>query len=184
MDQTVHLPIAPVARTYRRSFLRTVVMGIFLTALAVGSLYMNTTLFPELVSLFTDIEHPGAAWLARELGYWLPFIVIAVFQYAVYRGCDRGDGILEREMARSILVMAALVYLVLLPHLYQISEEAIRTALAAGEELPTFENGHYRTVFWENLEWFVRFLIPVGALYLFHSSRATREHDEAAAQSE
>ena len=184
MDQVDNLHITPVARTYRRSILRTVVMGLFLTALAAGSLYMNTTLFPELASFFTDIEHPGAAWLARELGYWLPFVLIALFQYAVYRGCDRGDGILEREMARSILIMAVLVYFVLLPYLYQTGVETLQASLAAGEQVPTFENGHYRTVFWENLEWFVRFLIPVGALYLFHSSRATRQQDETAADAE
>ena len=83
-------------------------------------------------------------------------------------------------MARSILIMAALVYFVLLPYLYRTSDTLLQAALAAGEPFPTFEDGHYRTLFLVNLEWFVRFLIPVGALYLFHSSRATRQRDESA----
>ena len=48
-------------------------------------------------------------------------------------------------------------------------------ALAAGESIPTTERGVDITLLMELHDWFIRLTIPLGALMVFHATRARRE---------
>lgn len=160
---------------YRKSILRTILIGILLSVLTAVCLYLHHTAFGEYHAYLLESDKKNSAWIAEELGYLLPFLVIALFQYAVYHKHDRHDGILQREMAWEILIVATLTYLVLLPWVMHESDALLEAALAAGESVEKNDGGEYQTLWLDVAEWFIRFAIPLCFLYLYHSARAVSE---------
>ena len=167
---------------YRFSLIRVLVMGVLLSLLVAGCLYLHHTVFTDARAHFLDAESKSIAWIVRELGYMLPFITIALFQYVVYSKYDREDGVLQREMMWEILLIAILTYAVLLPYVCHVSDELYAAAklLAeqTGEKLPQTEGKVDRTLAMDLHEWFVRFSIPLALLGVYHGSRASRERAE------
>ena len=170
---------------YRFSLVRVLTVSVLLSALVAGCLYLHHTVFTDARAHFLDAESKSIAWMVRELGYMLPFIVIALFQYVLYSRYDRENGVLQREMAWEILFVAILTYAVLLPYVCHVSDELYAAAklLAeqTGEKLPQTEGKVDRTLAMDLHQWFVRLSIPLALLGIYHSSRASRESREALA---
>ncbi len=168
---------------YRFSLIRVLVMSVLLSLLVAGCLYLHHTVFTDARTHFLDAESKSIAWMVRELGYMLPFIVIALFQYAVYHRYDREDGILQREMMWEMALVALLTYAVLLPYVCHLSDELYAAAKLlteqTGEKLPQTEGKVDRTLAMDLHQWFVRLSIPLALLGVYHGSRASREHREA-----
>lgn len=120
----------------------------------------------------------SVAWIVNELGLWLPMITICVFQLAVYKRYNRENGILQKEMAFEVIVVGVLVYALLLPYVSHLSSEMHATAVLE-ETVEYYKNGDAITLMRESLEWFVRFIIPVGLLSLYHFTRSKAEIEES-----
>lgn len=168
---------------YRFSLIRVLTVSVLLSALVAGCLYLHHTVFTDARAHFLDAESKSIAWIVRELGYMLPFITVALFQYVLYSKYDREDGVLQREMMWEILLVAVLTYAVLLPYVCHVSDELYAAAKAlaeqTGEKLPQTEGKVDRTLAMDLHEWFVRLSIPLALLSVYHGSRASREHREA-----
>ncbi len=167
---------------YRFSIIRVVTVSVLLSLLVAGCLYLHHTVFTDARAHFLDAESKSIAWIVRELGYMLPFITVALFQYVLYSKYDREDGVLQREMMWEILLVAVLTYAVLLPYVCHVSDELYAAAKAlaeqTGEKLPQTEGKVDRTLAMDLHEWFVRFSIPLALLGVYHGSRASREQRE------
>ena len=164
---------------YRFSIIRVLVVSVLLSVLVAGCLYLHHTVFTDARAHFLDAESKSIAWIVRELGYMLPFITVALFQYVLYSKYDREDGVLQREMMWEILLVAVLTYAVLLPYVCHVSDELYTAAKTlaeqTGEKLPQTEGKVDRTLAMDLHEWFVRFSIPLALLGVYHGSRASRE---------
>ena len=159
------------------------VTSVLLFLLVAGCLYLHHTVFTDARAHFLDAESKSIAWIVRELGYMLPFLVIALFQYVLYSKYDREDGVFQSEMAWEIFLVALLTYAVLLPYVCHVSDELYAAAKALaeqkGEALPRTEGNVDRTLAMDLHQWFVRFSIPLALLGVYHGSRASRERREA-----
>lgn len=166
-------------RTYRFSVLRVIAMSLMLFLLTAACLYLHNTIQENYVSYLTTAEKKTTAFLAEQLSYMLPFLAIAVFQFAVYAKYDNRDGILQKEQAWEILILAALVYLVLLPYVKNYSDQTLTLQLAAGIEVEKNAGREYEALFLDVFQWFVRLSIPLVFLLTYHFVRAGVEVREA-----
>ncbi len=167
-------------RTYRFSILRVIVMSLLLFLLTTVCLYLHNSILKEYVSYLTTAEKKTTAFLTEQLSYMLPFLTIAVFQFAVYAKQDNRDGILQKEQAYEILILAALVYLVLLPCVWIYSDQTLTLQLAAGIEVEKNAGREYEALLLDVFQWFVRLSIPLIFLSTYHLIRAGVELREAA----
>lgn len=163
---------------------RTLFCGLLMTVLVAGCLYLHHTAFDFFRARMLDNESKTIAWLTKQVGFSLPFIVICLFHAAVYGGRDPRDGSARREMFWEVIVVTVLTYAVLLPYLSSVSEALHINALAAGEKLPLSEGKAEITLLMELHEWFIRLTIPLALLLIYHGSRARRErfHPETEAE--
>lgn len=165
-------------RAYRFSPLRVMIMSLLLFLLAVGCLYLYRTAFREYGTYLTENEKKTTAWIVEQVSYMLPFITIAVFQYAVYAKHDNRDGVLQRERAYEILVAALLIYLVLLPIVCHASDALLKVALVADLDVDKNAGKEYETLLLSVAEWFIRLAIPLSLLFVYHRARAHAEISE------
>ena len=114
-------------------------------------------------------------WIFKQFNFSLPFIVICIFQYAVYHKHDRRDGVACQEMLWEIVLVAVLTYGVLLPYLTDISDALYTNAVAMGVEIPKTEGKVEETLIMDFHEWFIRLSVPLLALGIFYATRARRE---------
>lgn len=167
-------------RKYRFSVLRVIAMSLMLFLLTTACLYLHNTIQETYVSYLTTAEKKTTAFLAEQISYMLPFLAIAVFQFAVYAKYDNRDGILQKEQAWEILILAALVYLVLLPYVWNYSNQTLTLQLAAGIEVEKNAGREYEALFLDVFQWFIRLSIPLIFLLTYHFIRAGVEAREAA----
>ena len=164
-----------VGRRYRFSIPRILFCSLLMAVLVAACLYLYRTAFTFYHARMLDNQSKTFAWFVEQTGFSLPFIVICVFQYAVYHKHDRRDGVAAREMFWEILILSALIYGVLYPYMDSISEALYTNALAAGVKIPQNEGKVDVTLIMELHEWFIRLSLPIMALLIFHSARARRE---------
>ncbi len=165
-------------RTYRFSIFRVLFIGLMLFLLTAASLYLHNTLMKEYMPYLTSEEKKTTAFLVEQISYMLPFLAVALFQYAVYIKHDNRDGILQKEQAYEILLLAALTYLVLLPAVWIYSDKTLTLQLAAGIDIEKNEGREYETLFLDVFQWFVRLAIPLCLLFAYHMIRAGVEAKE------
>lgn len=157
------------------SLLRTLFCGILMTILAAGCLYLYYTSFDFYHDRLVEDGSKTLAWLTEQLSFSLPFILICLFQTAVYYGRDPRDGTARREMFWQIVLVTVLVYAVVLPYMSSISEALYTNALASGVKLPKTEGKVEITLLMELHDWFIRLTIPLLMLMVYHSARGRRE---------
>lgn len=155
--------------------LRILLCSVMLTALVAGCLYLYYTSFDFYHARLLENESKTFAWLVEQMGYALPFVVICLFHSLVYGGRDPRDGSFSREKLWEVAIAAVLIYAVLLPYLGSVSDALHTNALAAGEKIPTTDGDVEITLLMELHEWFIRLMIPLGILLVYHGSRARRE---------
>lgn len=165
-------------RVYRFSAVRMLTIGLMLFLLVTACLYLYHTALRAYSLYLTESEKKSTAWMVEQLSFMLPFIAVAVFQYAVYAGHDNRDGILQREKAYELLIVAALTYLVLLPLIGWYSDTKLTLSLMAELDVPKNEGKEYETLFLAVAEWFLRFAIPLCLLFVYHMGRARSEQSE------
>ena len=162
--------------TYTFSVLRILLCGLLMALICLACLYVQYTSLDFLHTQLLEQEKKTTAWFVEQLRFSLPFILICVFQTAIYTRHYRRDGIAQREMAWEVLLCAVLVYGVALPCLSELSEGLYHTALMQGEAIPTTPNVNVDiTLLMELHEWFVRLSIPLAVLFIYHSARAYHE---------
>lgn len=154
---------------------RVLLCGCLLTVLVAGCLYLHNTAFEFFCARMQDNGSKTLAWLARQVGFSLPFVIICLFHAALYGGRDPRDGSAQREMFWEIMLVSVLTYAVLLPYLSSISEALHINALAAGVKIPKTDGKVEITLLMELHEWFIRLTIPLAVLLVYHGSRARRE---------
>lgn len=174
MTATQALPTTE-GRRYRFSILRILICGVLLSVLVAACLYLKYTAFDFVHARLLDRESKTSAWLLKQVGFALPWIIICIFHGLVYGKHDRRDGIARREMFWEVLTVAALTYLVLLPYLRDVSDAMYAAALEAGADIPQTDGKVDQTFIMIFHEWFIRLTIPLGALAVYHGSRARRE---------
>ena len=167
-------------RTYRFSIFRVITVSVLLFLLTTACLYLHKIIMEEYVSYLTTAEKKSTAFLAEQISYMLPFLAVAIFQYAVYAKHDNRDGILQKEQAYEILILAALTYLLLLPGVWIYSDKTLTLQLAADIEVAQNGKKAYQTLLLDLFQWFVRFIIPVCLLFTYHILRAKAEIAENA----
>ena len=177
------------AATQRISPTRIVVFSLFLFVLVAIELYLSETslsvFHEQLLNDYTHTEDKGwqktVAWLVNQLRYWLPFLTICIFQYAVYRNHNTENGVCQMEMAWQVGILTVLVFGGLLPYVAHVSEAARELALANGETLPLTDGGKESTILLRTTEWFIRVSIPLLLLLVYHATCGKREAKEASA---
>ena len=180
------------AVTQRISIARIIVFSLFLFVLIAIELYASETslsvFHEQLLSDYTHTEEKGwqktVAWLVDQLRYWLPFLTVCIFQYAVYRKHNSENGICQKEMAWQVGILTVLVYGGLLPYVAHISKTARELAIANGETLPLTEGGEESTILLRAAAWFIRVSIPLLLLLVYHATCGTREAKDASAHAE
>ena len=168
-------PAPAMSRRYRFNPLRVLLCGVFITALVAVCLYLYHTSLSFLHARILENGSKTFGWIFKQFNFSLPFIVICVFQYAVYHKHDRRDGVACTEMLWEVIVVAILTYGVLLPYLQDISDALYTNAIAAGVELPKTEGKVEETLIMGFHEWFIRLSVPLLALGIFYAARARRE---------
>lgn len=166
---------APFARPYRFSILRVLLCGALLSVLVAVCLYCKYSALDFLHARLLEQESKTSAWILEQVSHALPWIVLCLFQGFVYHKHDRRDGVAQREMFWELVLVTLFVYLFLLPHLHGISDRMYATALEQGAKIPKTEGKVDQTFLMLFHEWFIRMTIPLGALLIFHSTRARRE---------
>lgn len=169
----------------RFSPLRVIILSLLLFVLIALELGLYHTAIADLSdNLMTEYNltdekgwQKTAAWMVEQITMMLPFITICIFQFAVYNRYNRKDGILQLEMGIEVIATAVLVFAVLLPVLAKVSHDRYIVEVAEGT-LKTYDKGGTVTLLRESLGWFLRFLIPVGLLSLYHFSRARAEAED------
>ena len=175
------------AAIQRVSPIRIGVFSLLLFALICIELYLSQTalitLYDQLLEDYGFTDNKGwqkiVAWFVKELRFWLPFITIAVFQYATYRGYDPENGIPHKEKAWQVGIVTVRVYGGLLPYVAVLSRNAKELAAAEGTSLPLTEAGLEDTLLLRTTLWFVRLAIPLLLLLVYHASTGYREAREA-----
>ncbi|MBQ8276587.1 MAG: hypothetical protein IJZ02_08215 [Clostridia bacterium] len=176
MTATQALP-ARTGRRYRFSILRVLICGALLSVLVAACLYCKYTAIDFFHARLLEQESKTSAWILKQVSFALPWIVMCIFQGLVYCKHDRRDGIVQREMFWEVLLVTVFTYLILLPHLRNISEEMYAAALEMGADIPQTDGKVDQTFLMIFHEWFIRMAVPLSALLLFHSVRARRERD-------
>ena len=176
MTATQALPARP-GRRYRFSILRVLICGALLSVLVAACLYCKYTAIDFFHARLLEQESKTSAWILKQVSFALPWIVMCIFQGLVYCKHDRRDGIVQREMFWEVLLVTVFTYLILLPHLRNISEEMYAAALEMGADIPQTDGKVDQTFLMIFHEWFIRMAVPLSALLLFHSVRARRERD-------
>ena len=176
MTATQALPVG-TGRRYRFNILRVLIFGVFLSVLVAACLYCKYTAIDFFHARLLEQESKTSAWILKQVSFALPWIVICLFHGLVYCKHDRRDSIVQREMFWEVLLVTVFTYLVLLPHLKNISEEMYAAALEMGADIPQTEGKADQTFLMIFHEWFIRMIVPLSALLLFHSVRARRERD-------
>ena len=166
-------------RSYRFSILRILIIGGLLSLITVGCLYLHHHAFSHYLTYLKDAEKKSTHWIVKQLGYMLPFLAIAIFQYAVYAKHNRKDGVLQREMAWEILIVAAFTYLILLPAVCYKSDITLKVSLVAGLDVEKNAGKEYQTLLLSVAEWFIRFAIPLCILFIYHGAKAKAEKLES-----
>ncbi|MBE6585394.1 MAG: hypothetical protein E7645_02580 [Ruminococcaceae bacterium] len=163
---------------YRLSVPRILFVGVMLFVLVAGCLYLYHNAFSEYGQYLIDEEKKTSAWLVEQLSYLLPIITVAAFQYCVYAKYDHKDGLLQRERAYELLILAGLVYLVFLPLLWRYSDRQLILSLMAGLQVDKTEGKTYETLFLKVLPWLIRFSVSIMLLFVYHMARAKAEKIE------
>lgn len=164
-------------RSYRFNWGRVILLSLLLTLLAAAELYLHHTVLDDFHRYLVGAEKKSMAWMELQLSYMLPFITIGVFQYTVYHKDDRQDGVLRREMAWEVVLVAVLTYAVLLPGVAHMSQAMHDAAVAAGKELPMTSEKVELTLLMSVHDWFVRFSVPLMLLTVYHFARAAHEKE-------
>ena len=180
-DNTVALKYSNV----KFSLVRVIILSLLLFLLISLELGLYHTaiadLTDNLMSEYNTTEEKGwqktAAWMIEQIIMMLPLVTICIFQFAVYSRYNRKDGVLQREMGCEVLLCAVLVYAVLLPVVAKFSRDQYAAEVLAGT-LKYYDKGGPITLLRESLGWFLRFLIPVGLLSVYHFSRARAEIED------
>lgn len=167
------------------SILRVIIFSLLLFVLISLELGLYHTAISDLCdNLMSEYEltdekgwQKTVAWLVDQTAMMLPFVTICIFHFSVYNRYNRKDGIIQREMGYEVLLTALLVYAVLLPVVAKISRDMHIAAQIAGE-VKNYDKGGPITLLRESVGWFLRFLIPVGILSLYHFSRAKTEIED------
>ena len=159
---------APVGRRYRFSILRILLCSVLMAVLVAACLYLYRTAFTFYHARMLDNQSKTFAWFVEQTGFSLPFIVVCIFQYAVYHKHDRRDGVAAQEMFWEILLLSALVYGVLYPYVTAISDALYTNALAAGESITQNAGKVDVTLIMELHEWFIRLSLPILVLLILH----------------
>ena len=176
MTATQALPVG-TGRRYRFNILRVLIFGVFLSVLVAACLYCKYTAIDFFHARLLEQESKTSAWILKQVSFALPWIVMCIFQGLVYCKHDRRDGIVQREMFWEVLLVTVFTYLILLPHLRNISEEMYAAALEMDADIPQTDGKVDQTFLMIFHEWFIRMAVPLSALLLFHSVRARRERD-------
>lgn len=176
-DGRLRAPVVPTALRAGRGMrtVRVLVCSLLMAALVAVCLVVHHSAILFYRERLADAGLKGLAFVLEQAGYALPLIVLAVFPSIVYRGYDRRDGDARWEMFWEVLLVAVLTYAVLLPCVARYSDILQARAVAAGVELEMTAGKVPLTLLMQVSEWFVRFLIPVGILLVFHGTRASRE---------
>ncbi len=166
-------------RAYKFSWIRVILMGLMLSGLIAVCLYLYHTAFRDYLAYLTEEEKKSTAWITEQLSYMLPFLAVAIFQYAVYAKHDNHDGVLQKERAYEILIASAVTYLLLLPLVWAYSDAKLTLSLLADVKIPKTEGKEYETVMILVGQWFLRLSIPLCLLFVYHMARAKAEVIEA-----
>ena len=172
---TAATPTTPTGRRYRFSILRVLLFGILMSVLVTACLYLKYSAVDFFHARLLEQESKTSAWIIKQVSFALPWIVICLFHGLVYTKHDRRDGIAQREMFWEVLMVTAFVYLLLLPYLKNVSEDMYAAALEMGADIPQTDGKVDKTFLMIFHEWFIRMAVPLGALLVFHSTRARRE---------
>ena len=167
-------------RAYRFSVLRILIIGGLLSILVTVCLYLHHHAFSHYLTYLKDAEKKSTHWIVKQLSYMLPFLTIAIFQCAVYAKYNRKDGILQREMAWEILIVAGFTYLILFPAVCYQSDVTLKVSLVAGLDVEKNEGKEYQTLLLSLAEWFIRLIIPLCLLFVYHRAKAKAEIQESA----
>lgn len=154
---------------------RTLLSGIFMTALVAVSLVVHHSAILFYRERLIDAGFKSLGWLLEQFGYALPFVILCVFPALVYRASDRRDGVARWEMFWAVVIVAILTYAVFLPCVARYSGILYDRAVAAEVEIEMTAGKVPLTLLMRVYEWFVRLLIPIAILLVFHASRAMRE---------
>ena len=168
------------------SVVRVVCIGVLMTVLVAAELYLHNKTIPVFLDYLREAEHKNSAWIGGQISYALPFLTVAVFQYAVYCRAERAsaapgtlypaDRLYQREKMWELLLVAVLVYGVVLPYCVHLSNTqyaaALEEALLTGAELPQTDGKVDDKLIYHLAEWFIRLAIPLGLLSVYHASRA------------
>lgn len=172
--------------------LRVLTFSILLAALLAVELYLHHAVIPSFLSDLKEAGHKNSAWIGKQISYALPFLTIAFFQYLVYRRAERNSmapgtlcpatRALQLEKALELLLVAVLLYGVLLPYCFHLSNEGYQAALAEalqnGTQVPQTDGNADDKLIYHLVEWFIRQSIPLAFLGMYHAARA-REDGES-----
>ena len=160
---------------YRFSILRVLLCGIFMSCLVAACLYLKYSAVDFFHARLLDQGSKTSAWILKQVSYALPWIFMCLFHAITYRSRDRHDGVAAREKFWEVVLVTVFVYLIMLPHMRQISDAMHAAALEAGATIPQTEGKVDQTFIMLFHEWFVRMSIPLGALMVFYSAQARRQ---------
>ena len=162
-------------RRYKFNVIRILFCGICLSVLVAACMYVKFTAFDFFRARLLEQESKTSAWIIKEVGFALPWIIMCIFHGLVYAKHDRHDAIVQREMFWEVLLVTIFTYLVLFPYLRNISDAMYAAALEAGADIPQTDGKVDQTFIMLFHEWFVRMTVPLGTLMVFHGARAYRE---------
>ncbi len=172
--------------------LRTMLVGLLLSAVVAGTLHLHARILPEFTTeLLTDPEtglvssqleknHKNFLWFVEQFGYLAPLLAVMILPALIYHPIDRRDGRVQQELTWVTVIVIAVTFLLLLPYTARISDAEVQAALSAGETFPTRDGGAYDTLLLKVIPWFLRLGVGLGILCLYHSTRAHREKEDAA----
>lgn len=160
--------------------LRTVFIGLLVSAAVAGALHIQTRIIPDLLSKLLEEGKENRAGFIEQMAYLAPVLAALLIPYLCYFKVDRHDGKVQTELTWVIVIVAIVTFCVLLPHVAGMSEAEIQAALAAGEDFPTRDGGAYDSLLLKVAPWFIRLFIGLSILLLYHACRARREKEEAA----
>ncbi len=171
---TATVPV-PAAGRSRFSILRVLLCGICLSALVAACLYIHHTAVSFYLERLLAEEKKHTAWIAEQISFALPWIVICLFQAIAYAKLDHRDGVARREMFWEVVLVTVFTYTVMLPYLNGLSQEMYDAAVAAGADIPETDGGVPWTLMMKLHDWFIRLAIPLALILTLHGMRARRE---------
>ncbi len=157
------------------SVVRVLISTALLSAMFAACLYLYHTAFPFLREHLLSTEKKSTAWFVEQLGYSLPFILLGLYFTIAYHRLDKRDGVASREKLWITVLVTAVTYCVLLPHVHGLSEEMYAVAVEAGAKIPETEGGVPWTLMMKLADWFIRLSIPMAIVMTFYGMRSARE---------